>query len=113
MGMILRIASSRIVGQGDIVGRSGYFSLNLSANSVMRGRLDARRTLKSLVADLRVFFYLPFVSVPLDRFDSFLILRIRFFRLYESKMLAKRVNVAICFYLQHFQIANQIRDIRA
>ena len=59
MGMILRIASSRIVGQGDIVGRSGYFSLNLSANSVMRGRLDARRTLKSLVADLRIkkFFY--------------------------------------------------------
>ena len=55
MGMILRIASSRIVGQGDIVGRSGYFSLNLSANSVMRGRLDARRTLKSLVADLRMF----------------------------------------------------------
>ena len=56
MGMILRIASSRIVGQGDIVGRSGYFSLNLSANSVMRGRLDARRTLKSLVADLRITF---------------------------------------------------------
>ena len=53
MGMILRIASSRIVGQGDIVGRSGYFSLNLSANSVMRGRLDAIRTMKSLVADLR------------------------------------------------------------
>ncbi|KAB5097500.1 hypothetical protein GAC71_07275, partial [Bacteroides thetaiotaomicron] len=26
----------------------------LSANSVMRGRLDARRTLKSLVADLRI-----------------------------------------------------------
>ncbi|MCG0152584.1 hypothetical protein L4X54_21900 [Phocaeicola vulgatus] len=43
------------MGQGDIVGRSGYFSLNLSANSVMRGRLDARRTLKSLVADLRVY----------------------------------------------------------
>ncbi|MCY6341193.1 hypothetical protein OXV67_20895 [Bacteroides fragilis] len=43
-----------MVGQGDIVGRSGYFSLNLSANSVMRGRLDARRTLKSLVADLRL-----------------------------------------------------------
>lgn len=57
MGMILRIASSRIVGQGDIVGRSGYFSLNLSANSVMRGRLDARRTLKSLVADLRFTFF--------------------------------------------------------
>ena len=57
MGMILRIASSRIVGQGDIVGRSGYFSLNLSANSVMRGRLDARRTLKSLVADLRSFVF--------------------------------------------------------
>ena len=66
MGMILRIASSRIVGQGDIVGRSGYFSLNLSANSVMRGRLDARRTLKSLVADLRVysriFAFLHFIS---------------------------------------------------
>ena len=58
MGMILRIASSRIVGQGDIVGRSGYFSLNLSANSVMRGRLDARRTLKSLVADLRIKYSL-------------------------------------------------------
>ena len=58
MGMILRIASSRIVGQGDIVGRSGYFSLNLSANSVMRGRLDARRTLKSLVADLRSSYFL-------------------------------------------------------
>ncbi|CAG9900013.1 FIG00936889: hypothetical protein [Bacteroides ovatus] len=58
MGMILRIASSRIVGQGDIVGRSGYFSLNLSANSVMRGRLDARRTLKSLVADLRLYMIL-------------------------------------------------------
>lgn len=66
MGMILRIASSRIVGQGDIVGRSGYFSLNLSANSVMRGRLDARRTLKSLVADLRIIkifncFYFPLI----------------------------------------------------
>ena len=60
MGMILRIASSRIVGQGDIVGRSGYFSLNLSANSVMRGRLDARRTLKSLVADLRTYKYLHY-----------------------------------------------------
>ena len=63
MGMILRIASSRIVGQGDIVGRSGYFSLNLSANSVMRGRLDARRTLKSLVADLRIFLSVRFLDV--------------------------------------------------
>ena len=62
MGMILRIASSRIVGQGDIVGRSGYFSLNLSANSVMRGRLDARRTLKSLVADLRLISIYDFPS---------------------------------------------------
>ena len=54
MGMILRIVSSRIEGQGDIVGRSWYFSINLSANSVMRGRLEARITMKSLVADLRV-----------------------------------------------------------
>ena len=30
------------------------FSLNLSDNSVMRGRVHARRTLKGLVADLRV-----------------------------------------------------------
>ena len=67
MGMILRIASSRIVGQGDIVGRSGYFSLNLSANSVMRGRLDARRTLKSLVADLRLYYFQYFVSDALRR----------------------------------------------
>ena len=65
MGMILRIASSRIVGQGDIVGRSGYFSLNLSANSVMRGRLDARRTLKSLVADLR--FYILEIKTGLGK----------------------------------------------
>ena len=63
MGMILRIASSRIVGQGDIVGRSGYFSLNLSANSVMRGRLDARRTLKSLVADLRFIFQRMLIQI--------------------------------------------------
>ena len=63
MGMILRIASSRIVGQGDIVGRSGYFSLNLSANSVMRGRLDARRTLKSLVADLRFSIFIKVHTV--------------------------------------------------
>ena len=67
MGMILRIASSRIVGQGDIVGRSGYFSLNLSANSVMRGRLDARRTLKSLVADLRTF---NLCSLPAGRYGD-------------------------------------------
>lgn len=53
MGMILRIASSRIVGQGDIVGRSGYFSLNLSDASVMRRRVHAKRTLKGLVANLR------------------------------------------------------------
>ena len=75
MGMILRIASSRIVGQGDIVGRSGYFSLNLSANSVMRGRLDARRTLKSLVADLRLnnrFFTLkkPKLAYVYYHYDS-------------------------------------------
>ena len=30
------------------------FSLNLSDNSVMRGRVHARRTLKGLVADLRL-----------------------------------------------------------
>ena len=65
MGMILRIASSRIVGQGDIVGRSGYFSLNLSANSGMRGRLDARRTLKSLVADLRFSTFFCSISTIL------------------------------------------------
>ena len=53
MGMILRIVSSRIAGLGDVVGRSGCFSLNLSDNSVMRGRVHARRTLKGLVADLR------------------------------------------------------------
>ena len=67
MGMILRIASSRIVGQGDIVGRSGYFSLNLSANSVMRGRLDARRTLKSLVADLRLYNVILSLFADMER----------------------------------------------
>ena len=53
MDMILRIVSSRIVGQGDIVGRCGCFSLNLSANSVMRGHVHAIMTLKGLVTDLR------------------------------------------------------------
>ena len=72
MGMILRIASSRIVGQGDIVGRSGYFSLNLSANSVMRGRLDARRTLKSLVADLRISLINPSRRIPQKTIVRFL-----------------------------------------
>ena len=51
--VILRIVLSRIVGLGDIEGCSRYFCLNLSDNSVMRGRLDARRTLKDFVADLR------------------------------------------------------------
>ncbi|WP_367614906.1 hypothetical protein [Segatella copri] len=46
---------SRILGLGYIIGKSGYFSLNLSDNSVMRGRVHARRTLKGLVADLRSF----------------------------------------------------------
>ena len=40
-----------------IVGKSGCFGLNLSDNSVMRGRVHARRTLKGLVADLRVINY--------------------------------------------------------
>ena len=53
MGMILRIASSRIVGEGDIVGRKRVF-LFKSSNSVMRGCVYARSTLKGLVADLRV-----------------------------------------------------------
>ena len=81
MGMILRIASSRIVGQGDIVGRSGYFSLNLSANSVMRGRLDARRTLKSLVADLRfkkLFKFRLFCSNTISHFIRFNVPLVRF-----------------------------------
>ena len=81
MGMILRIASSRIVGQGDIVGRSGYFSLNLSANSVMRGRLDARRTLKSLVADLR------FIMNKLSRYR-----KLRYNQLFESENRELRLN---------------------
>ena len=85
MGMILRIASSRIVGQGDIVGRSGYFSLNLSANSVMRGRLDARRTLKSLVADLRV--------------DTFWIVRNKLHLVnYSWTILEFALIVAICYF---------------
>ena len=54
MGMILCIASSHIVGKGDIVGRSGCFKFKLSANSVMRGRVNAIRTFKGLVADLRI-----------------------------------------------------------
>ena len=52
--MILRIVSSRIVGLGGIVGRSACFSLNLSDNSVTRGRVHVRRTFKGLVANLRI-----------------------------------------------------------
>ena len=76
MGMILRIASSRIVGQGDIVGRSGYFSLNLSANSVMRGRLDARRTLKSLVADLRYNIQFKFNGNPACKLKCYILVSV-------------------------------------
>ena len=95
MGMILRIASSRIVGQGDIVGRSGYFSLNLSANSVMRGRLDARRTLKSLVADLRVYLNtdIPPRRINSTTTDPIISFRCRF----------KSIFIIICsFYNQTF-----------
>ena len=57
MGMILCIAPSHIVGYGDIVDRSGGFKFKLSANSVMRGRVNAIRTFKGLVADLRLFCF--------------------------------------------------------
>lgn len=82
--MILRIASSRIVGQGDIVGRSGYFSLNLSANSVMRGRLDARRTLKSLVADLRLITYPSSLPIEKDVYGS--VLKINYILILSKKI---------------------------
>ncbi len=42
-------------GVRDIVGRSGCFKFKLSANSVMRGRVNAIRTFKGLVADLRLY----------------------------------------------------------
>ncbi len=42
-------------GVRDIVGRSGCFKFKLSANSVMRGRVNAIRTFKGLVADLREY----------------------------------------------------------
>nr|WP_298656561.1 hypothetical protein [uncultured Prevotella sp.] len=55
MVQVRALSQVALWGKGDIVGRSGYFSLNLSDNSVMRGRVHARRTLKGLVADLRSF----------------------------------------------------------
>ena len=58
MSMILRIVSSHIVWSGNVVIRSGCFSRNLSDNSVMSGRVHARRTLKGLVADLRIIIFL-------------------------------------------------------
>ena len=39
------------------MGCSGELYLNLSANSVMRGHVHARRALKGLVADLRIIFF--------------------------------------------------------
>ena len=93
MGMILRIASSRIVGQGDIVGRSGYFSLNLSANSVMRGRLDARRTLKSLVADLRL------ITKEVNKVQTNVLLDIKIlFYSYKNKDMF--ANISLCAILK-------------
>ena len=50
-----------------IVGRSGYFSLNLSNNSVMRERVHVNRTMKDLVADLRIM-----KSVLLSQYMPFL-----------------------------------------
>ena len=57
MGIMQRIASCRIVGKGNIEGCSGHFYLNLSADSVMRGRVHAIRMLKGLVADLSFFSF--------------------------------------------------------
>ena len=93
MGMILRIASSRIVGQGDIVGRSGYFSLNLSANSVMRGRLDARRTLKSLVADLRL------ITKEVNKVQTNVLLDIKNLILLLQKKRDMFANISLVLYL--------------
>ena len=50
--------------------QSGYFSLNLSDNSVMRGRIHARRTLKGLVADLRIISTVQLETIPLVRLKS-------------------------------------------
>lgn len=94
MGMILRIASSRIVGQGDIVGRSGYFSLNLSANSVMRGRLDARRTLKSLVADLRSMNFQAVSTHSPTGFPAF-----RQYIFISSSMFLGTLRVDVCIFV--------------
>ena len=71
MGMILCIAPSHIVGYGDIVDRSGGFKFKLSANSVMRGRVNAIRTFKGLVANLRLsmiirIFALSVLAKPLN-----------------------------------------------
>ena len=41
------------------MGRSGCFGLNLSDNSVMRGRVHGSRTMKDLVADLRFLSFPP------------------------------------------------------
>ena len=45
-----------------IEGCSGYFYLNLFDNSVMRGRVNTRRTLKGLVAGLRIIIKLMFIK---------------------------------------------------
>ena len=41
---IVYCLKSHCGGKGDIVGRSGCFKFKLSANSVMRGRVNAIRT---------------------------------------------------------------------
>ena len=119
MGMILRIASSRIVGQGDIVGRSGYFSLNLSAISVMRGRLDARRTLKSLVADLRYICFqyscmgnlhiLLAVFSETDYCPCTCQCAIDAKRYELRKKLGKRATLEVCLSHRRYDIAQRIQ----
>ena len=55
LGIILRIASSHIVGVRGYCRQKWCFKFKLSANSVMRGCVNAIRMLKGLVADLRYY----------------------------------------------------------
>ena len=54
MSMTLRICLKSHCGVRGVVGKSGYFSLNLSANSVMRGCVHAGKDVERLSCGFEV-----------------------------------------------------------
>lgn len=49
-------------------------------------------------------FYFVCIAVPLGRFFTFIVCRIRLWLTTKSKLLTKRINVSVCLYTEYIQI---------